>query len=490
MNPTSIGMHNLPVPAKGTHISAAGAAALLAGCIWALLCFVFLVVLIPIGSTQGLVVRSFISLLPLGLLWLFYAAGRRQPWALTCILVVILLLTELSFRQRELSDTSLDPQNLIKLSVWGLGLIVAIVNWQHLRNALREPQVMWFTVFAVWCVLTSLYSPIPTYSFGAGMALLSVVLFGAVIRRAVPEKTLLKSSIGALSALLWIGILLYFVAPDRAMAPMEGGSIMRLAAPLGTPNSLGRASALVLLLCALSLWTRTFRWHSPLLLTSSFAATACLFLSQSRTAMVAIAAALIIMLASKKPMHILAAAIVSVLLILVFLLLNLDASDVAAVVSRTGRVTEITTLTGRTQIWSFYWAQILQEPILGYGYASTKSLMPLLYRTAWGWTTTHAHNMWLQVFFTTGLIGLGLFTVVLIAQIRYCFRTKDVASLGVLVFVLVIGFAEAGHIGAAAPSLLTVIWAVWAASRSAPVVDELTRSVTSPARASNSAQHI
>jgi O-antigen ligase len=184
-------------------------------------------------------------------------------------------------------------------------------------------------------------------------------------------------------------------------------------------------------------------------------------LSQSRTSILALAIALLVVLSIRRPTRVLIAGVVVALAALVIALLDIDVADVAALISRTGHASEIATLTGRTDIWGFYIAEILKEPFLGYGYGSSKYLMPLLYRTAWGWTTTHAHNMWIQVAFTTGIIGLALLMLVIYSQFRGWTRTRDHITLGVLAFMLVRGLAEAGQTGAGAPGLLVVIWTVW-----------------------------
>lgn len=441
-----------------------GAFVLLLSCLWVTLCFLFLVLLIPVASIEGLVVRLLLVLLPMVLLWLFYGAGRGGPKTMLALFLVIIFVTDLSIRQRALSDASVDPQNLVKMAIWGSGLLVALMNWRYVREALREPAVALMVLLTLWFVVTSIYSPIRMYSFGSAVAFLSVVLFGVVVRRVVPAPLLLRGTIGLLTFMLIVGLVLYAVVPDRAMAEMEGGTIRRLAAPFGTPNSLGRASALVVVLAVLARMAGVLNWRSPLLLMSVVSALACLYLSQSRTAMAALGLTLLTIYLVGRPRRLLVAAILTALAALLVVVLRVDVMDLLALVSRTGYVKEVTTLTGRTDIWAFAWSQIVQEPLLGYGHASSKLIFPLLYRQYWGWTTTHAHNMWLQIWFTTGLVGVVLLAGIFVAQFRYWLQTRDVGSLALMVFVFIIGLAEAGHI-AGAPSTLTAMWAVWLAGR-------------------------
>lgn len=453
--PTSV-----PVRADMRRTPAALTACLLASGIWLLLCFVLLVVVIPTETALVLAFKIGFTVLPLMLLWGLYAAGLGGEKSIAALLLLIIVVTELSLRRRAYEDAGIDAQTLAKMAIWGVGLLVALLNWKVLREALREPATALLALTMVWFVGTAVYSPIRLYSFGSGIAMLGVVLFGAVARRSVREAWLLKGSTAALTALLLLGLALYVVAPERAMAPTEGGTLLRLAAPFGTPNQLGRVAGLVILFVCVGLFRGVLGVRSLLVWVGLPAALACLYLSLSRTGFGAAVISLLVLYAVRRPMRGFIAAILLAAGVLVFVLLDFRVSDLAALVSRTGRVSEIASMTGRTEIWSFVWSEILKEPILGYGYASTKLLIPTLYRTFWGWTTMHAHNMWLQTWFTTGLIGVGLLAATLAAQLAYCRRSGDLESFAILVFVLIFGMTEAAHV-AAAPSIVNVFWALW-----------------------------
>ena len=434
---------------------------------WLILCFAFMVLLVPSETGVGLLVRIVVAAVPLGALWILYSAGRGTPLAVMAIFLSMLMVTDLSFRNRTFSDTSADPQNMLKMLLWGSGLLVVLLNPKHLRDVLREPAVALLASLSVWFMFTAVYSPIPLYSFASALALLAVTLFGAVVRRVVPEPLLLKGAIGLLTLMLLVGLVLYVVAPGRAMAETEGGSVLRLAAPFGTPNQLGRVAALVLLLAVLSWQTRVVRWNSLLPILGSVAALACLVLSQSRTSIAAVAVSLTALLLLSRPRWLFLSAVFFSAAALLFVLFDMSLLSAAKLISRTGDTASVVSLTGRTDIWGFFWDEILKAPIFGYGHASTKYYMPMLYHNAWGWTSTQAHNMWLQVAFTSGLIGVVLLAGTIIAQFRYWWHTRDSASLGILVFVFVSGLAEAAH-GGGAPNTLTLVWAVWMVGRRIP----------------------
>jgi exopolysaccharide production protein ExoQ len=69
-----------------------------------------------------------------------------------------------------------------------------------------------------------------------------------------------------------------------------------------------------------------------------------------------------------------------------------------------------TTLTGRTDIWLHVWQWIQQRPLVGYGYAAffeaeeTSSYVAAV----WNWGVSSAHNGYLELLLTIGVVGLAL----------------------------------------------------------------------------------
>jgi O-antigen ligase len=135
-----------------------------------------------------------------------------------------------------------------------------------------------------------------------------------------------------------------------------------------------------------------------------------------------------------------------------------------ALIARSGRVEQVTTFTGRTEIWRFVVSAIEQAPVLGYGFASTRELIPAGYAGPYGWTTTSAHNLWLQVWVTTGIVGLAMILVVVIGSLRRLVVSPAPLRDGLLVYVLFVGFLEPGPMGPTV-NLLTFLW-IWATASS------------------------
>ena len=91
------------------------------------------------------------------------------------------------------------------------------------------------------------------------------------------------------------------------------------------------------------------------------------------------------------------------------------------------------TFTGRTRTWEMavYW--IRQRPIFGYGYEREALLIS---KFGGNNTATHCHNLYLDLFYRTGIVGLSLFLVMLWRCARHLKRRKGAALSILLSFTL------------------------------------------------------
>ena len=83
---------------------------------------------------------------------------------------------------------------------------------------------------------------------------------------------------------------------------------------------------------------------------------------------------------------------------------GLGIDEVANYLSRGQTANELKNASGRSEMWAAIWEQIQSSPILGHGYFVTSSNGLL---DVWqGPSNQDAHNVMLQVWVTTGLIGV------------------------------------------------------------------------------------
>ncbi len=393
------------------------------------------------------------------LLWTKAAAGEQ--WAVGAMAFAVVFVSDLSLRARAAGDTGLDAQSVIKFAIWGASFALIPLAWHQIKSALHTPAAALLFAFGWWTIATATYSITPLYTLAAGIGFLGIWTIAAIAAQRLSARTGLLWLMSGLLAALALSLVFYFLAPDRVMTPMENGKILRLSGLFGSPNNLGRAAALSLLL-VLVLWNYDkSKGRAFFTLTIVPLGVACLVLSGSRASLGGLIAGAAILALQNTPKFFWASVCVAVFGLLLALFSPITVHDIVSVLSRSGKFSELATFTGRTDIWAWVLSAIEKEPLFGYGFATTRVLIPDGYFGAYGWTTTSAHNMWLQVWVTTGAIGLLLIVLSQLAMIRDLVRQAEPARDAVFAFVIVVSLMEAGPVGPSV-NLLTYAW-LWAA---------------------------
>jgi O-antigen ligase len=93
-------------------------------------------------------------------------------------------------------------------------------------------------------------------------------------------------------------------------------------------------------------------------------------------------------------------------------LLTIGSVEFDAVNALVAKLMSDTTFTGRNDIWQFTLDHIAQRPIIGFGYQAFWGTSELVnswtWLESWGYRASDAHNGFLNVAVTTGLVGLAL----------------------------------------------------------------------------------
>jgi len=98
---------------------------------------------------------------------------------------------------------------------------------------------------------------------------------------------------------------------------------------------------------------------------------------------------------------------------------------------------DLFTLNSRTELWSKTLTHIFAQPILGTGYFASRYL--LIKDFSWA---GHAHNSFLEVQLTTGLIGLLLLGGFLVVVTKEIFKTRNALLVGVTFYCLIQGMVN------------------------------------------------
>jgi len=390
-----------------------------------------------------------------------YAGVHGKEWAISTSFILITFTIDATFRRRgDMADSGMDAQTLLKLLLWGGGFLIGALNFAHIKRAVVESTPLrWLLAFAVWSFFSTVYSITPAYTFGGGFGHLALLCFVAVVVQTVGMDKLRTGAIYACGLLTTSALALYAVAPGMAVAALENGATPRLSGFTGSPNNLGRTAAIALFFIFFAVRDKQVKLWRPDIAIVALSALVCLFMSWSRTSLAAVVAAIAIVLLRRRLVLMLWGMIAALSTGFVMVMANVDFDRLVSHISRHGSLEELTTLTGRTAIWHFVWHSFLKRPIIGYGYGSTKLLISNGFWTIFDWTTTSAHNMFLQALVTTGVVGGFCIVMVILLQLRdFARRPNDMADAA-FIFVLITGFSEAGAVGVA-PNLLTIFWLI------------------------------
>ncbi|EMI40655.1 O-antigen ligase family protein [Rhodopirellula sp. SWK7] len=121
------------------------------------------------------------------------------------------------------------------------------------------------------------------------------------------------------------------------------------------------------------------------------------------------------------------------------------------VVTKSGDVEELTSLTGRTVIWEEAIELIAERPFTGWGLDSAATVMSI--------EATGTHNLLLHVWFSAGLIACCLMVGLLGWSLLFGVTSSHEWIRGVMVFVLISGLVE-DTILESFPTMLTLLWIV------------------------------
>lgn len=348
--------------------------------------------------------------------------GSRLLWVpRVCFWLLLSATFSLPGRTGPESLGSLDAVALFKVGTRGLSLLMLTLALLALRNRGGHPTArLGFTtigVFVVWAVVSCLWSPLPAFSIGQAMTLATLFLLAVALALAWRSVGDTSAAFAQLSlAFLTICTILLVV---RLINP-EASGLLRVSDADGDvglfhPTMAGGTASLGLVLVVACRLIWNWRWTRVLLVPALVVFPAVMFLAASRTALVmAIAVLGITVLTQGNRRWLGALALVGSFVGILYPLADPGLEAVQRVVTlsadyaRRGESSDtLRSLTGRTALWTAIEDSFLEAPVFGHGYFVTSSAGRL---DVWsGPANRSAHNVFLQVAVSTGLVGLVLF---------------------------------------------------------------------------------
>jgi O-antigen ligase len=355
-------------------------------------------------------------------------AVESRAWNGEAALVVVVLLVIALLRSTAKFLFMDDVQDsVLGEVVWGSIYALAAIRLIGLRaNALAlARQSKWLFAFLGLTVASSLWASDPFTTFKDAFELLGTTLVAWYIVSRFSLAAFLRIVAVAFTIISAASVLLVFASPARGRMDWGAGPWSGV---FDEKNGLGAAMAIAIITAALlipsaKIWLKVVLGCvlalAALLLVGSDSITA--FLACSGTALI-----VAVVWASRRTGAWPAAAIMlfcAGAAVVVTSLLGLDSSSFLDALGRNAN------LTGRTEMWPPLIRAIEDRPFLGYGFANFFNGGPYQdylgdFIAKFNWVPPHAHNSFIQIALDTGLIGLGVFLVVLFTALR-----RDVALI-------------------------------------------------------------
>ena len=351
-----------------------------------------------------------------------------QRWPLVLIFLLCVVLFTVSFRppDREVvaaATKQRDLQSYAKFAFLLLVFAVGVVSFNRITEILLTTTGKLLALYASFAALSFLYSITPTTTLGASFGIVAWMLFAAVLTQRFEEDEILNLILTSLAMVILASWVIYLAFPELGRFKMTLGNSIRFTGVTDRPNNAGGIAATYIAVFAYHRFMRprTGMERDKVLqllqLTVLPLAIGMLLLSGSRGALLSLCGALFtLVLARHRSFPIVATIAVSMTLLYLYVPNPLALAESLLVsASRSGQLSEIMTLTGRTAIWDFVWSRISEAPWIGYGYRAGGEVIAQGFYDQWGnnWASG-AHNMWLQSLLDIGFLGTSILAAIFV----------------------------------------------------------------------------
>jgi O-antigen ligase len=294
---------------------------------------------------------------------------------------------------------------------WALAFLalLLIMPWPQYPRQAFSGSNKWLSLFAVVCLISATFSPTPLYSlawaFKLFLVALLLLLCSATIHDLNDIESFYWSNLWGFFVLAVVPVVRAFLNPSGAF---ENGRLW------GSPNGLSlSAGALVLLALILnSLHKRT--WLAGFAIVGA----TVMIMSGGKAGIIAGIASVTLLFVLQKRV---AAGFGWLLGVLVLGGIILLATPLATHFTTYQEQGQLSTVTGRTELWRAVWPEILQHPLVGHGYLASRFLSEEVEGTFAG--AGHTHNGFMEALYNNGLVGLCILVGIHFVIVKNLWRT-------------------------------------------------------------------
>lgn len=398
----------------------------------------------------------------------------------------------------------IEPITLAKLAI--AALAVTIGAWGFFRGAAVRELFGKLTgsllaMLAITFVVTSIcaFADAATISRAASLIFLGYLLFLAVAVTIVDLRSIVAAMAMGSMAYLMATWAVYLTIPSIGHFIEYTDAFNSVIRMGGTshPNGVGREAFIMIILCGCFLRPGSWCERRPLMRCLLWMAVvlglATLSQTMSRTAMAAGTVATVALMWDRLWTRagmtaVMAGGSIAMVIFLAGLLVSRDESGadrIATYLTKSGNFDEITSLTGRTDIWTEAISLISQRPITGWGLDSAASLM-----------NEHAmgtHNLVLHFLFSGGIFSALILVALLIATAVIAGTNSQPIFRAVAAYIFVSAILE-DTLVESFPTCLTMLWVILLLHPSAVAIRNATfgaeRSFTTEATATQNARSV
>ena len=397
-------------------------------------------------------------------------------WLLVCGCSFLNLVNVLVDKE----EVGLDFQVLAKLGLIGIGGLYGfhgVLTRRRVWKMLQTFPIAWILIILVFYLIAIPFSISPKISLastGSLVAMLMMML--TALDHLGVRKTVSAIFIGM--ALFVIGSwLVYFAIPEIGILEedISGGRKFLRMSGLAHPNTLGQYSGLTFVVAVFLFFS--FRQRNLFIAIVGLLALGALFNSFSRTSLMASGIAIVVGYRHLYLRRELLGGFVLAFLLFVTAVLmvgtQVDLGDALGsrleLLSKSDDAEELTTATGRSEIWGHAIFLLGKQPITGYGAATQKFFFEDY--------SLYTHNMFLNIAFSGGVFAGIAGLLMILGRLSSLFKNRHPLADALLVFIIVNGLFEnmIFSILCGLPTMLWVLALAWPLMTDDPTVKMLNR---------------
>ena len=325
-------------------------------------------------------------------------------------------------RTRDFVDTTIDALVITRVLFAALMLITStlMINNIRITKKINHYDAL-LILISLFILIGGVYSPVPGYTMTSAVIFLSLTTATMVLIRYYDFYYIFRLIAFSMLSLVLSSILIIILDNNLAWIVDYANDqpINRFSGIFLHPVQLGNCVSILVLYLLYTLLSQKNRNYIIKIFSLAVIVVSMYFmyLAQSRVGIVCtiVSCAYVYMRFKPAKTIFLFSYVMASILIIMF---AYGFTGVLSEFTRSGKIEEILTFTGRVEVWQYSIKIIEEAPYFGHGYGSTRSI----FATAphmFGWSAPHAHNTVLEGLIEVGMFGVFLFIGTLFLSARH-----------------------------------------------------------------------